>query len=341
MSKTSLKGAAFEYFVRRVLLSCGFKPVASDGFFIYDFGPGQMIHGLGQPHNADVLVEPYIQIPFYNTTRLIVECKCYEEALGIEFVRNVLGLRTDVNSFDIVTPDILNARRNYRSSKSKVYDMERYNYQVGLASFNGFKNTAQALALTHKIPLISFASETFKQIKKAVFHLDNIQLNKDETDALMAFFHGRENVLYDYRIFSNTSEIIKWYHDFIDEINMLLQHLNIGITNSGAILFLYKTNNRPSRDMYDGYRLFWSQEHKYWFLDVDENRYVFELPNLLLDEWARNAEESNKSIAALNLKEQAMSNIVLYEMEFGRPKIKVLNISNQFIIDARKRINEE
>lgn len=36
----------------------------SDGLYIFDGAPGQMIQGLGEAHNADVLLEPPAQTPF-------------------------------------------------------------------------------------------------------------------------------------------------------------------------------------------------------------------------------------------------------------------------------------
>ncbi|MCC8163537.1 MAG: hypothetical protein LIO86_10360 [Lachnospiraceae bacterium] len=70
-----LKGKLFEFFVKQLLMSCGFRPVDKDGLLVYEGTAGTMVQGLGQPHNADVLLSPPVQIPFYFPTRLIVECK--------------------------------------------------------------------------------------------------------------------------------------------------------------------------------------------------------------------------------------------------------------------------
>lgn len=56
-------GKAFELFVKRILIHIGFSEVVSDGLYIYDGAPGQMIQGLGEAHNADVLLEPPVQTP--------------------------------------------------------------------------------------------------------------------------------------------------------------------------------------------------------------------------------------------------------------------------------------
>ena len=98
------KGKAFEFFVKKVLINIGFEEVISDGIYIYQGTAGQMINGLGESHNADVLLEPPIQIPFSAMTRLLIECKDFEKShkVGIDIIRSALGLRTDINSFEIL-----------------------------------------------------------------------------------------------------------------------------------------------------------------------------------------------------------------------------------------------
>ena len=71
-------GIAFEILVKRILISVGFSEVQSDGTYIYDGSSGQMLQGLGEAHNADVLLEPPVQTPFLNKIRLLVECKDYK-----------------------------------------------------------------------------------------------------------------------------------------------------------------------------------------------------------------------------------------------------------------------
>lgn len=59
-------GRAFEIFVKHILLKVGFVEVKSDGLYVFDGTAGQMIQGLGEAHNADVLLEPPVQIPLLN-----------------------------------------------------------------------------------------------------------------------------------------------------------------------------------------------------------------------------------------------------------------------------------
>lgn len=70
-------GKALELLMKNILLHIGFSEVRSDNRYIFDGTAGQMIQGLGDAHNADVLLEPPVQTPFYTPTRLLIECKDY------------------------------------------------------------------------------------------------------------------------------------------------------------------------------------------------------------------------------------------------------------------------
>ena len=76
-------GKAFELFVKHLLINIGFSEVASDGIYVFDGAPGQMLQGLGEAHNADVLLDPPVQTPLYSPTRLLIECKDYQARIGI------------------------------------------------------------------------------------------------------------------------------------------------------------------------------------------------------------------------------------------------------------------
>jgi len=87
----------------------------------------------------------------------VLRATCWPGYLG-----SVLGLRTDLNCFEIVDSAILQSRSNPRTATLSTA-VERYNYQVAIASTSGFATTAQSFALTHRIPLISFQRADFWQ----------------------------------------------------------------------------------------------------------------------------------------------------------------------------------
>lgn len=82
------KGKAFEILVKRFLMNVGFTEIVSDGLYIFDGTAGQMIQGLGEAHNADVLLQPPVQIPFYVPSRILIECKDYKKAVGLNILRS-------------------------------------------------------------------------------------------------------------------------------------------------------------------------------------------------------------------------------------------------------------
>lgn len=253
---TSVKGKLFEFFVCKLLIFCGFKPVNKDGLLIYDGKPGTMIQGFGQPHNADVLLEPPFQTPFYFSTRLLIECKCYSEKIGLPVIRNALGLREDINRLDIVTKDILENRKVSRTTKPTSYPMKRYSYQVGVASINGFKDTAFSFAQTHRIPLISFAeNRMFKNIRQCI---DDIEQNarEDENYAkyVLEFLKTNINDLYlDYTNYHYTNDFDDSLNSFIREIRTFQQRIVIGLLEDGTIIFMVKLGQRNNDYRGDGY----------------------------------------------------------------------------------------
>lgn len=76
-------GKAFELFVKRILIHIGFSEVVSDGLYIYDGAPGQMIQGLGEAHNADVLLEPPVQTPSIQRQDFLSSAKIIGKRLAL------------------------------------------------------------------------------------------------------------------------------------------------------------------------------------------------------------------------------------------------------------------
>ncbi len=339
------KGYAFEFFVKQLLLRKGFCTVDSDQMLIYDTGIGQMIHGLGQPHNADVLLSPPFQTPFYFPTRLLIECKCYDTKLGINFTRSVLGLRDDINNFEIVTPDILNNRKNYRRNNVAAYNFERYIYQVALASLSGFKSTAQEFALAHRIPLISFASTLFSQIRCLITTFDEIlesvDLSDEEKIEIKRFLRSN-NIEHDAKNNNKliNSRLVEWINKLLKEIKDISKKLDIGIIDNGSLIFLIRQDlYEKSSDLYtDGYSLYWESTEGYWRLVNQENneQYLFELPQKLMSEWA---EGNYTERSALDIKETYFKTILIYKLnENNAIDVKFLNLSKNFLNHAIKRI---
>ncbi len=321
------RGRVFERFIQQILLNSGFKTVIPDGQIIYQSSSGLMLHGLAQPHNTDVLVNPPFQIPFFFPSRLIVECKCYKASVGLSTIRGALGLREDVNSFDIVTKEILEKRKNYRRKGVAVFNRDRYFYQVAVASLSGFTKPAQEFALVHRIPLINIERMPFsQQVRDILFRGD---IGDEDTQADQAP--------------ENTDPLIdEQWQSLQESLGDILKRFCIAILSSGDILFLYTEVGGQWFFDADEIELHWADNKRLWQIKPrnqnDRAESWFELPNILFEQWAQR--EFGKE-EAINLKERNFQNIyVMGKDADGSVRLKVLRLSSEFITEARERLNQ-
>ena len=306
-------GKAFELLVKNIMLHIGFSEVRSDGLYIFDATPGQMIQGLGDAHNADVLLDPPVQTPFYTPTRLLIECKDYSRRVGLNTIRSALGLREDINHFDIVDRDELEKRRRNRR-RGLTYDYPRYSYQVAVASMSGFTVPAQNFAATHRIPLIEFNKMPFWKKFCAVIG------------------SGRR-----YSVANQTELAIN--DDAIYEvINEIAERCAIAITNSGQMLFLYRADEGDTV-FSEQYSLHWNHEDEPWILRSGGVEYQFQLPSQILKLWLENSvTDLDRKVNAINCKANFMSRMVVYYLEHYMPQMKMISIDRYLLEEAIRRI---
>ena len=293
-----MKGKLFELLIKKLLMNVGFKDVMSDGLYIYDGPPGQMIQGLGNVHNADVLLEPPVQTPFYNLSRILVECKNYEKPVGLDILRGALGLREDINNFNIVNKSVMQKRR--RGIPAITDTINRYNYQVAVASTNGFTKNAEEFAIVHRIPLI--------------------ELNK------MPFWDSFEGLC-------KNLDNVQNYEDCISE---MVHNFAVAVTNTGQLLFLYGQN----MEFDDCYTLTWNFESSLWKLETGNNNFIFELPMSVKENWiSHSLNELELRKNAISVKYNELSNMVVYYKHYGMPKIKMISIDKNSLITAMDNLN--
>jgi len=311
-------GKAFEILVKRILMNVGFSEVRSDGLYIFDGAPGQMIQGLGEAHNADVLLEPPVQTPFYSQSRLLIECKDYRRKVGLDTVRSVLGLREDINHFDIVNIDDLTARR-HQNRRVVLYDYERYYYQVAIASLSGYTVPAQEFAATYRIPLLEFNRMPFW----------------DEFCYVIGYRGFLPNMHRSYKNAFGEDEAEARIIDFADNVG---RRMAVVITNSGQMLFLYQTTDKQNR-FADYYSLYWTDSKLPWTLRTGAQTYLFQLPDNIMKLWLDNAtNELEMKKEAINCKESYLSNMIVYYTEYDRPIIKMISINKYELEEAREKL---
>src|SRR5262249_11696861 len=143
--------------VKRLATAAGFRPARfpSVDRQLYERARLPMIHGLGEGHNADVLLDYPFQMAMTPPMRLLIECKGYQKGVGLEVIRSVVGLRLDLNAFRQLTDDELNYRERIKRPSRRPTSFPNYNLAV--ASLLGFSQPAQAFAATHHIELLDYS----------------------------------------------------------------------------------------------------------------------------------------------------------------------------------------
>lgn len=311
-------GRAFELFVKHLLTSIGFSEVKSDGIYVFDGAPGKMIQGLGEAHNADVLLVPPVQTPFFTRTRLLIECKDYQSRVGLNTIRSALGLREDINHFEMVDVNELLARRR-QNRRGSINSVERYSYQVAVAALKGFTLPAQKFAATHRIPLLEFDKlpfwGTFCEIldKHRFSVVGGLGMNHKDNEQI------------------SEEELIR----FADEVGC---RMAVGVTNSGQLLFLYHTTD-GDMEFDNQYSLRWNDPKQPWELESGTETYLFQLPKGIFKLWVENAsDELELKKGAIECKANYFSNMVVYYSHYGMPTIKMISIDRWELERAKEKL---
>jgi len=334
MSAAKIKGSLLEYIVRRILTNCGFTKVEADGRYIFNDRGLNFIHGKGAAHDADVLMNPPIQMPFSYPFRINFECKAFNKKTGLTIVRNALGLRYDINEFEVLTVEQLDSRRNLRRLNFAISDRVRYNYQVGVASVENFTKDAFEFAANNKIPLISLRWIFSDDICNLFHELTDNYLSNiytyDEQKELLLFLKGDDdkNYKFTYGIHGHISTILRSLEEFESKII-------IGLLESGDMIFLFSEENINREYFLNSGNLnarytYYSNELNLWNIIINNDLELkFYLPEKIVNLWRT---ENFEAIAAINIKERLFSKLFLFP---GHPTFKIVNIDQDWLNNVR------
>lgn len=361
MKAGNIKGALLEYIVRQLLKNCGFTNVRADKLFSFERGGLFFINGKGAAHDADIIMNPPIQMPFAYPTQLIFECKAYGSNGNLPIVRNAAGLRNDLNDFEIVTRDSLLRRQNNRRATYAIDTRTRFLYQVGVASVNEFSKPAIEFASNNKIPLLSlswFLSAksigNFNKINQPLidsFHSEDIQ-------NLYDFLKDREGDMHvqkyqrAYTLLRNDNII----GEIVTFSNTVLRYSYIGLLETGDLVFLFsrtrtEDNILNSQNNYGIFSILKAEIHwegdklNVWTLRVynPQNKqqstdFDFYVPKRIFSHWK--SFNFDKTVA-LDIKLEYFSKIFVFNQR-NNPEapFSIINIDNEWLELARKRLAE-
>jgi len=362
MKAGNLKGALLEYIVRNLLKNCGFKNIRPDNIFSYQRGGLLYVNGRGAAHDADIIMNPPIQMPFTYPTQLIFECKAYAGVAGLNFVRSAIGLRHDLNEFEVVTRDTLIARQNNRRASYAIDTRTRFLYQVGVASVNDFTKPAFECAANNKVPLLSLSWFLGRNTIRDINSIDQRLVDSfdiDDVQNLYDYLKDRDGLLHSEQYsraynFLRDDNIIG---DIVTFANTVNRFAYVGLLETGDMVFLF-ANTRTENNILNrqgGFRSFaslraeihWnSNRPNVWRLTVYEPNFReegtdfdFYVPNRLFKYW----ESFNLDRAvALDMKENFFSKIFVFNQR-NNPEapFSIINIDNEWLRSAREALERE
>ena len=155
-----IHGMLLEEALLHLLRFSGYRPVMSNGAdpTLRQGTAGLEVLGRGEHHQIDAIADFTIPQPFVNPARLLIEAKFKDSAVGIEIVRNAVGVLKDVSEY-WVTPAL--AGRGPAAARPR--QQPRYHYQYALLASSGFTENAQRYAVAHDVYLIPFERAGFFQ----------------------------------------------------------------------------------------------------------------------------------------------------------------------------------
>ena len=357
MKATNIKGALLEYIVRNLLKNCGFTNVKADNVYSFERGGLFYVNGKGAAHDADVIMNPPIQMPFSYPTQLIFECKAYGATVGLPIVRNALGLRNDLNDFEIVTKGSLLKRQNNRRANYAIETRNRFLFQIGVASINDFSRPAIEFAANNKIPLLSLswflgpnAIRDFNNIDQPLVDSFNTTDIKNVYD----FLKDRKGNLYSqkYQRANNFLSSDNILGDIVTTANVTINYSYVGLLETGDMVFLFartRSENNILNQLTDFSTLkaeihWFSDRPNVWRLTIfnprnDNQRTDFDffVPKRIFNHWKKfNLDKS----VALDIKQEFFSKIFVFNQR-NNPEIpfSIINIDREWL--NRIRVEQE
>lgn len=357
MKAGNIKGALLEYIVRNLLKNCGFTNVRADNLFSFERGGLFYINGKGAAHDADIIMNPPIQMPFTYPTQLLFECKAYGTTANLPMVRNARGLRDDLNDFEIVTRDSLLKRQNNKRAAYAIDNRTRFLYQVGVASVNDFTKPAIEFAANNKIPLLSLSWFLGKANIRDFNNIDQPLIDSfdaQDVQNLYDYLKDREGNLDDVK-YDRAKKILQLNNilgDIVTFSNAIILRSYVGLLETGDMVFLFAHSGYNILDNQNGFASLKAEIHWFnnnpnvWQLSIynrnqDNLRtdFDFYVPKRIFNHWK--AFNLDKSVA-LDIKQEFFSKVFVFNQK-NNPEtpFSIINIDKEWLDRVRQQQAED
>lgn len=157
MNLEALRGYLLEEAIAFLVRGSGYDLLAAldDPDALVVRNNGLNVRGRGAEHQADVLGELRWTPAFSYPIRLFVEAKHRRKAVGLEEIREAVGILADLNT-------------RYSPASRPNQSTRRYTYKYAFFSASGFAEAATGYALAHEISLVDLRAPGFSPLLSGV-----------------------------------------------------------------------------------------------------------------------------------------------------------------------------
>lgn len=346
----AIKALLLEEVLLSLLKNSGYRIVnkAENDPTLYDGKSGLEVKGRGWNHQIDAIADFSMSPPFSYPIRLLLEAKFYAESIGIDIVRNAVGVLKDVNEFWV-------------SNNLNRMSKPRYHYQYAIFTSSAFTLPAQQYAFAQDIYLIKLENNKyFLPIVNAIKDLSFVDFN-GESDLKISInlTDLRQKVrksLKDNNNYHLNSYIAdkSFSREKLNEIldqSITLNSSYLGMISNRFPIFLTPSPAFNIDSIIDNptIRICWDSEYWYiikgtancGYLSDDDILFSFDLPEDIFKLYADS--DMLSPIRALDLKEELMSSIqiVFKNMNKGIISSVELKLDNNWLVNARAHLNRE
>lgn len=336
----AIKGLLLEEVLLKLLSESGYSAIdnANNDETLKKGASGLEVKGRGWNHQIDAIADFSISPPFSYPIRLLLEAKFYKKNVGIEIVRNAVGVLKDVGEYWIP--------HNRKAFKP------RYHYQYAIFTSSKFTVPAQNYAFAQDVYLIKLENNIyFKPIIDAIDNLNysdfngesdkkiNIELSSLRHDIRKSFNMGSLNNLSSYN-----NEKLNIVHDL--SVKLAISYM--GVLGNSFPVFLTPSTFLNIDDLIQNPKIRICWDDQKWFivkesvdcefLNDEDILFSFDLPEELFKLYAQNKILTKKR--ALYLKRELMSTIQIIFCKQGTNLVSSLQLKldRQWLKEIRERL---
>ncbi len=337
---SQIRGMLLEEAVLYLLRTSGYTPVLSAGSdpTLYNGHSGLEVFGRGGKHQIDAIADPIISLPFSNSSRLLVEAKCFSggRPVGLHIIRNTVGVLKDVSEFWVPPND-----------PNRLLTIRPYHYQFAIFSASGYSIDAERYAFAHDIYLIQYQNSLYMYpiIQKILDITFNAFMASTRTSINVNMTELRKFVRNSIRDrYSNYPPqipvlAVSKIRSFIDSV-LAINGTLLAIAGRRFPIHLIPAPNTLLSELNDFYTVRITWDDRSWYLKDTNDRtlFSFDLPSELFNLYTEHGMLSETG--ALNLKEDILNTIQAILTIDNGAKIITFQLDMEWIKSIRSHSGE-